>query len=162
MIFRKTEEKDIEFIASCLKDKTEKFLNQCGYGRRFFTAPITSEQILNFQKSRTGSSLFFTILNDDLMIGSLELIIYEDEEKCTVARFLISDEYRFKGFGTETLKLLTKYVFEELSLKKITLGVFDFNESAFKCYKKAGFAESNRLIMEDWIRIDMEIVNQTL
>lgn len=157
---RETTEKDIEFIASCLKDKPEKFINQCGYGKRFFNAPVTADQISAFQQSRSGNSMFFTLLNDDVMVGSFELIIYKDKSQCTVARFLISDEYRFKGFGTEALKLVTNYAFEELKLKTVTLGVFDFNESALKCYKKAGFVEINRVNIEDWIRIDMEITNQ--
>ena len=155
---RKTEEKDIGLIMSCLKDKSEDFLRQCGYGYgRFFTFPLTAEQIILFQQSRSEESLFFTILNGSIIIGSFELIVKKSEDKCTVARFLIYDEYRSKGYGTYSLKLLTEYAFNKLMLQSVTLGVFDFNESALKCYKKAGFVEINRVEIENWIRIDMEI-----
>ena len=164
---RKTEESDINLIISCLENNSDIFISQCGYGPgRFFTSPITKEQISEFQKSRSECSLFFTILNYDIIIGSVELIINKDEEKCSIARFLIYDDYRFKGYGTQFLKIITEYVFAGLNFKKITLGVFDFNESALKCYKKAGFFEVNRIKMEtvgaqehkDWIRIDMELI----
>ena len=158
---RETEEKDIELIMLCLKDKSEDFLKQCGYGYgRFFTFPLTLEQIISFQKSRSDGSLFFTILNNNVIIGSVELIIYRSEERCTIARFLLYDEYRFKGYGTHSLMLLTEYAFNELNLKKISLGVFDFNESALKCYKKVGFVETSRVIIENWIRIDMEMIKE--
>jgi RimJ/RimL family protein N-acetyltransferase len=160
---RKTEEKDISLIASCLENKPEDFISQCGYGKRYFTFPVTSEQILNFQKSRDQNSLFFTVFNGELLIGSFELIMHQNEEKgvaATIARFLIYDEYRFKGYGTEALKLLANYAFDKLGLKKIRLGVFDFNESALNCYKKAGFAEVNRVKIDDWIKIDMELIKK--
>lgn len=165
---RKTEENDIQLIASCLADKSEDFAIQCGYGRRYFDFPVTSKQIAAFQKSRSAESLFFTVLNDDVIIGSLELIKHKNEEAytaCTIARFLIYDDYKFKGYGTEALKLIADYVFNVLDLQKVRLGVFDFNESALKCYKKAGFIEVNRVPVEinginqpkKWIKIDMEI-----
>ena len=156
---RKTEESDIKFIVSCLENKSDVFVNQCGYGKRFFTSPITQKQILNFQNSRNQDSEFFTILNNDIIIGSFELRKYDAEKKGTVARFLIYDRYRFKGYGTTALKILKDYAFDNLGLIKINLGVFDFNESALKCYKKAGFTEYERTHFEEdnLIRIDMEL-----
>lgn len=156
---RKTEESDIKLVVSCLENKPGEFIGQCGYGPgRLFASPITEKQILTFQKLRSKGSVFFTILNDGVIIGSLELILHKDEKKCSIARFLIYDGYRFKGYGTETLNIIKDYVFNELCFNKINLGVFDFNESALKCYEKSGFAEAGRTIMENnWIRIDMEI-----
>jgi RimJ/RimL family protein N-acetyltransferase len=90
-------------------------------------------------------------------IGSVELVLHKDQNRCSVARFLIADEYRFKGFGTETLQRLSEYVFDEMKLKKITLTVFDFNDSAMKCYSKAGFMECSRETRDNgWIAIGME------
>jgi len=158
LTIRKTEESDIKLIISCLENNTDDFKSQCGYGPgRFFTSPITEEQILEFQKSRSDNSLFFTILNYDVIIGSVELIVEKSEEKCRIARFLIYDDYRFKGYGTESLNLFADYAFNEVGLKKITLGVFDFNESALRCYKKAGFVETGRTTIGEWLRIDMEL-----
>ena len=166
---RRTEESEIPLIAECLADKSEDFLSQCGYGNRFFTFPVTTEQISGFQKSRSEDSLFFTILNGDISIGSVELIKHKNEEAgiaATIARFLIYDGYRFKGYGAEALNLIADYAFNNLGLNKLRLGVFDFNVSALKCYKKAGFIEVNRIPIErnpsesseKWIKIDMELI----
>jgi RimJ/RimL family protein N-acetyltransferase len=46
-----------------------------------------------------------------------------------------------KGFGTEAIKLMLDYGFNSLNLHRIELTVFDFNERAFKAYKKIGFKE---------------------
>ncbi|TFD94497.1 GNAT family N-acetyltransferase [Jeotgalibacillus sp. R-1-5s-1] len=56
-------------------------------------------------------------------------------------RILIGQKGRNKGLGTEALSLITKYLFEEIKLDKITLSVFLFNPRALHLYKKAGFTE---------------------
>ena len=152
---RETQAQDTAHIAACLGGKPEEFARQCGYGKRFFTFPITEKQVAAFQKTRRKGSLFFTILSDEVIVGSLELILHEG---CgTIARFLIYDDYRLKGHGTAALRLLVMHAFGELGLRKLGLGVFAFNESALRCYEKAGFAETGRVTIDGWPRIDMEI-----
>ena len=146
-----------------MKDKPEDFANQCGYGRRFFTYPVTADQILSFQNSRSDS-LFFSIFYDDNIIGSLELITYINDQirnkECTLARFLICDEYKYKGNGTLALNILVKYAFDELKMNTVKLAVFDFNDSAHKCYQKAGFIETTKDVRDNgWVVINMEIQN---
>ncbi|MEO3944937.1 GNAT family protein [Gorillibacterium sp. CAU 1737] len=50
-----------------------------------------------------------------------------------------------KGYGTEAVNLLLEYAFHLLNLNSIMLGVFEFNERALHCYRKAGFREIGRL-----------------
>ena len=160
-----TEEADIPFITSCLEGKSEDFCSQCGYGSRFFKYPVTAEQISAFQRSRATDSFFFSIFNDDNIIGSLELITQKNDtdinkrEICSLARFLIADKHRNNAYGENTLQLIKNFAFDKLYLTKITLGVFDFNSSALRCYEKAGFIKASRTTMENgWNRINMEVV----
>ncbi|MBT3338339.1 MAG: GNAT family N-acetyltransferase [Anaerolineae bacterium] len=51
---------------------------------------------------------------------------------------------RGKGVGTLAMRFLEKEI-AELGLKRIELGVFEFNENAIKLYKKMGYKEIGRI-----------------
>lgn len=51
----------------------------------------------------------------------------------------ILPEFQGSGMGTEATKILIKYAFDNLGLRKITLEVYGFNDIAVKMYEKIGF-----------------------
>lgn len=54
--------------------------------------------------------------------------------------FIVVDSgKRGKGYGVQMLTLAKQYCFAILGMKRITLGVYDCNERARKCYEKIGF-----------------------
>ena len=58
-----------------------------------------------------------------------------------ISRVLIGNtNNRGKGCCQEMIKAVIKIGFETLKLHRISLGVYDFNTSAIRCYQKAGFA----------------------
>ena len=75
-------------------------------------------------------------------------------------------EYQGEGYGTEAIKLLIKYAFEELNVHRVELDVAEDNIRAIKCYQKCGFKQCG--IKHDWYyyhgeyhdRISMEILRQ--
>lgn len=74
-------------------------------------------------------------------INSLDL----NNRKCTIGIFIGDDKYKGKGYGTEAMRLLIDFIFNQISVERIELRVFDFNERAIKSYKKNGFVEEGRL-----------------
>ena len=58
------------------------------------------------------------------------------------------------------LKLGLKYAFEILQVDKVTLGVFENNEIAHNCYKRAGFVDREVVEKEPWNIIEMEILKE--
>jgi RimJ/RimL family protein N-acetyltransferase len=44
-----------------------------------------------------------------------------------------------KGYGTDAMRLILRYAFEELNLRRVTLNVFDYNSRAVRSYEKVGF-----------------------
>jgi RimJ/RimL family protein N-acetyltransferase len=48
-------------------------------------------------------------------------------------------DFRGKGYGTDAMKVMLRYAFEELNLHRVSLDVFDFNPRAIKSYEKCGF-----------------------
>jgi len=80
-----------------------------------------------------------------------------DEKTCTVCRFILGREYRNRGYGVNVLDLLCDYAFNELSMNKVKLSVFDFNAGAYKCYIKAGFKIAGVVVRPNaWKAIEME------
>jgi RimJ/RimL family protein N-acetyltransferase len=53
-------------------------------------------------------------------------------------------EYWSKGYGTDTVGTLLRFAFEQMNLRRVELGTFDFNERAIACYRKCGFVEEGR------------------
>lgn len=57
----------------------------------------------------------------------------------TVGIFIGNPEYLSKGYGTDAMKVLVKFIFEQMNINKIKLHVYDFNLRAQKSYEKVGF-----------------------
>ena len=53
-------------------------------------------------------------------------------------------DYHSAGYGTETMKMLIKFAFNELNAHTVCLSLVADNERAFKCYAKAGFVVCGR------------------
>lgn len=63
-----------------------------------------------------------------------------------------------KGYGTEAMRLMLRYAFIELNLRRVTLTVFEYNPRAIHSYEKAGFHHEGRLrgaLLKDGKRWDM-------
>lgn len=57
-----------------------------------------------------------------------------------ISRVLIGDsKNKGKGYCKQMIKAVLKIGFEEMNLHRISLGVYDYNSSALKCYQSAGF-----------------------
>jgi RimJ/RimL family protein N-acetyltransferase len=54
-------------------------------------------------------------------------------------------EYWGRGYGTEAMRLVLQFAFQELNLHRVSLGVFAYNERAIRSYEKAGFRIEGRL-----------------
>ena len=53
-------------------------------------------------------------------------------------------DYRGKGYGTDAMRLILRYAFEALHLRRVSLDVFEYNQRAYRSYIKAGFVEEGR------------------
>ena len=110
----------------------------------------------------TAENVFpFTALDDDGKIVGHIILRYPDPSK-TVIRFgfvIVDDQLRGKGYGKQMLQLAIKKAKEEFGVKKITLGVFDNNPSALRCYESVGFkvigTDSYLIDGEEWTGKEM-------
>ncbi|WP_061994778.1 GNAT family protein [Clostridium sp. ATCC 25772] len=138
-------EEDLEKIVEWNKNKSSDYLLQ--WAGPSYTYPLTINQVKDYyfnDVKKHNSNIFLykiIIVSTNEIIGTIELREVDKTNKIgRVCRFLIGEEnIRYKGIGTQALKELLRIGFENFNFEKITLGVFDFNESAIKCYEKSGF-----------------------
>lgn len=70
-----------------------------------------------------------------------------------ISRVLVGNTAeRGKGYCTGMINAVLEFGFKELKLHKISLGVYNFNTSAIRCYEKCGFIKEG--IMRDVLRQD--------
>ena len=68
-----------------------------------------------------------------------------------IAILIGEKDCRGKGYGTDAVQVLCRFGFEEMNLHKLKAVVFDFNESALRCYEKCGFVREG-LLKEEMFR----------
>lgn len=82
-----------------------------------------------------------------------------------ISRVLVGQNaHRGKGICCSMVSAILTIAFEELSLHRVALGVYDFNKSAIGCYTKCGFTEEGRMRdvllynNEYWTLVEMGIL----
>lgn len=93
-------------------------------------------------EKKIPSEYFFAIhtLEEDRLIGFVALRgIRWNQRDAWVGIGIGEAEYWGKGYGTDAMRLALRYAFMELSLERVSLGVFTSNQRAVRSYEKAGF-----------------------
>ena len=148
---------DAEKIMSWSKDETAFYK---------WTAGVLGDYPLTKEKFNEVTNLMaFTAIDDNEIIGFFTM--RKPSESFDELRFgfvVVDSKKRGKGYGKRMLQLGLKYAKEIYGAKKVTLGVFENNESAYHCYKATGFkdiildtTEMYHIIGEDWKCLELEI-----
>ncbi len=120
------------------------WLNDPEVNKFLETKKTTIEELKQYikEKRENPDCLFLGIFLKDTNkhIGNIKLEPVDFENKKATLGILIGDKnYWGRGICTEAVKLLVDYVFENLNLEKVDLGVISENKAAINCYLKAGF-----------------------
>ena len=84
-------------------------------------------------------------LADDRLIGFVAFDGINWQHGDTFVAIGIGDPaYRGNGYGTDAMRVMLRYGFQELNLYRIQLDAFTYNERAVKSYLKAGFVVEGR------------------
>ncbi|MCQ4023240.1 MULTISPECIES: GNAT family N-acetyltransferase [unclassified Ruminococcus] len=146
----------------------EAILSWSKYERAFYkwTAGVLGDYPLTKEQFNAVTNLMaFTAIEDNEIIGFFTM--RQPSESFDELRFgfvIINSEKRGKGYGKRMLQLGVKYAKEIYGAKKVSLGVFENNQSAYHCYKAVGFKdiilnipETYHVLGEDWKCLELEM-----
>lgn len=84
-------------------------------------------------------------LADDRLIGLIGLYtIFWLQREAFMGIQIGEREYWGKGYGTDALRVLLRYGFDELNLQRVSLSFLEGNERAMRSYEKCGFRYEGR------------------
>lgn len=137
---------------------------------RYEKYPITADDMnLYYDKDRDNGRIWgMTAFDDTDIVGHFTMRFPNSDnfDEIRLGFVIVNDQMRGKGYGKEMISLAIQYAFDFVKVKKISLGVFENNEAAIKCYESCGFtrvqlknAESYHCMGEIWNCIEMELVN---
>jgi RimJ/RimL family protein N-acetyltransferase len=105
------------------------------------------------EKSSMDDSFAIHRESEDEPVGVIGLSnISEANASADLSVIVGEAEARDQGLGTEAIRRILSYAFEELGLNSVALSVFDFNEAAIHTYENLGFEREGR--MREAIRRD--------
>ncbi|HUG33309.1 MAG TPA: GNAT family protein [Anaerolineales bacterium] len=114
-------------------------------------------------------------LSDDREIGATILDVASWNDRNGFVGISIGEREDWgKGYGTDLMKVLLRFAFTEVNLRRMTLTVFEYNPRAIRSYEKAGFQHEGRfrkflnregrrwdmlfmgILREDWLKQNLE------
>lgn len=159
---------DEEALAKYLKWINDESINQwVGKQDKIIQSGEEASYIQNAINDQDSNTFSYGIVIKDTreLIGTCSLSIYNVSGRIGI---LIGEPCgQGKGYGTETIKMLIDYAFNNFLIHRLELNVVSNNIRAQKCYKKAGFTECGRKHEACYFDgqffdlIQMEILRQT-
>ena len=143
IILESLKESDLHILFKWMNDRDLRLFNSNYY-------PVSEEQHKNWFENLQNKkdTFFFTIrlLETNELIGTCQLHSLNWIYRSAELQIRIGEkQYQNKGFGSEVLKLLLNFAFNDVNLKRISLHVFSTNSRAIHFYEKNGFKKEGIL-----------------
>ena len=99
--------------------------------------------------------------HDGALIGNCMYYDIDDIRRQTELGILIGDRnYWNKGYGTDAVDTVCKYIFESTDFKRIYLHTLIWNKRAQKSFAKSGFQELREVTKEGYDVLLMELLRE--
>ena len=113
-------------------------------------ARFTKEQIIRHMEiwSEDPSRYDFAICLNETgeIIGDIALFEINEEDRKAAFRIALHEiGLTGRGYGPEAMRILMRFVFEELKLNRLQLEVYSHNVRGIKAYEKLGFVKEGIL-----------------
>jgi RimJ/RimL family protein N-acetyltransferase len=82
---------------------------------------------------------------DGRLVGNVELRLTPAARRAEIGIVVGEKSEWSKGIGTDTVRLVLRYAFQELGLNRVELTTDEDNARAIRCYEKCGFAREGLL-----------------
>lgn len=116
--------------------------------------PATKGDEIKFIEAQTAFGMMsdysfaFESLESGAQIGCGGYNSIDWKNRVATVGLWLAKPYWNQGYGTDIMRLLIRFAFEELNLNKLNLRVYSFNKRGLKCYQKAGFSVEGTLRQE--------------
>lgn len=115
--------------------------------------PFTLEEEIkwyeNLSSHNDNYSFAIETIDGGQYIGGCGINRLDWKNSVAIVGIFIGDKnYWGKGYGTDAMKALLKFIFEQMNINKVKLFVYSFNERAVKSYEKCGFVREGVLRQE--------------
>lgn len=110
-------------------------------GQKFFVSAENEKHwVADAVYNEKNVRLAVCTIEDDKYIGNVYLTDLNMVNRCAHSHVLIGDkDYWSHGYGSEALRLLMDYAFNELGLNRIEAGIIDTNIASLKMHEKCGY-----------------------
>lgn len=117
-----------------------------------FKYPLSEDQLMQYIEGandplKSDRLIYKAVdLQSGKAVGHISLRIERENRSGRIGRVLVGSSHtRGTGVGLQMIRAVLKVGFDDLKLHRISLGVFDFNHAAIRCYEKAGFVREGLL-----------------
>jgi RimJ/RimL family protein N-acetyltransferase len=110
------------------------------------------------EAARGNSKKFIVETLEGKAIGQIDYYDLDWQARSAWVSILIADpQFWGGGFGTDAMRTLLHYLFEQMGLHRVALTAHESNERAIRSYEKNGFLKEGTL--RDWAFYDGRWVN---
>lgn len=136
VLLRAIEKEDMEFLRGMINNSS---LEKDIVDWSFPISKVAQEKWYDNQFQNKNTVRYIIEVNEQ-PIG-LEILANIDwkNRKATHGIKLCDKKIRGKGYGTDTLKTIMKYAFEELQLNRLYTTILEYNEASMRLHKKCGW-----------------------
>ena len=140
--FRSVERQDIEIIRQEHNDESVLLMLR---DPRIITELQQIQWWESISKNRNNTVYCIFHETPENVIGVWKLQDLDDTNRCTEMGMDIFKNYRGKGFGLKSFKMIFKYIFENLNIHTIYAKVGAYNETSLVAAQKAGYKISGKI-----------------
>lgn len=113
----------------------------------------------NLDSTQDSYSFAIRPIDDERIIGMIDINgILWNQGSAWMAIAIGEPSNQGKGYGSEAIRLMLAFAFQELNLHRVQLTVFEYNQRAIEVYEKLGFVREGvfrQAIHRDGQRLDM-------
>lgn len=155
---------DAETVISWIKDEHSFLQWSADTYKKYPIYPV--DMIARYDevlRAHNGMAFPLIFMDEGVVVGHLLVRVIDKEQGLVRFGYIIVDsEKRGKGYGSKMLRIALEYACEKLGAKRVTLGVFENNPSAYRCYKAVGFNQIDSIDTiingEPWKCLELEYV----
>lgn len=157
VVLREYRQEDLSALRAWVNDtETTKYL--AGAYRRPQTWEQTEEWLSRRLNGDAGGEGY--VISDretGKYMGQIDLMMIDPIARKAEMAIVLMPSYQKKGYALESIRLILSYAFDTMNLNRVWLKCAEKNESAVKCYLKAGFKTEG--VLRNDLYIDGEYTN---